>query len=567
MIDYFSLPSLENAMTEASDSAALPHQLTRSTTRRTLERHASRPTQGAADVLDLPYDLVNDDANLEEYLSETATGIIPKRTLSRASGHKVEYKLVTFTLEDKDNPKNWSKLFKWYCTMVVALTCFVVAFASSVITADLVGPAVAFNTSHEIVLVTITVFVVGFGIGPLVFAPLSELFGRKPVYVVTMGIAVILVIPCATARSIGTLIACRLIDGIAFSAPMTLVGGTLADLWDSKVRAVPMAVFSAAPFLGPAIGPLAGGYLSVGAGWRWLYWIQLILSGVCWILLTFTVPETYTPAILKHRAARLREETGDLSFTTEIELDTRPFSERLWIFLIRPLQLLFLEPIVLFIAIYMSILYGLLYMFFIAYPIVYQGGKGWGPGPTGLMFIPIAIGVVCSAFCAPFVNKHYLSLCTKAPGGTPAAEARLIPMMFSCWLIPIGLFIFAWTSYPQVSYWGPMMGGFPVGFGFIFLYNSANNYLVDTYQHQAASALAAKTFLRSLWGASTVLFTEQMYEAMGDQWASSFLAFLALLCCLIPFVFYYKGAAIRKHSKYAFDDSADEKTVTGDSKV
>jgi hypothetical protein len=109
-------------------------------------------------------------------------------------------------------------------------------------------------------------------------------------------------------------------------------------------------------------------------------------------------------------------------------------------------------------------------------------------------------------------------------------------------------------------------GGFPVGFGFIFLYNSANNYLVDTYQHQAASALAAKTCIRSFWGASVVLFTEQMYHTLNDRWASTLLAFIALLCCLIPYVFYFKGASIRKHSKFAFADD-DEGDVNSDVKV
>jgi hypothetical protein len=161
------------------------------------------------------------------------------------------------------------------------------------------------------------------------------------------------------------------------------------------------------------------------------------------------------------------------------------------------------------------------------------------------MFIPLAIGVLLSACFSPLVNRHYISLCAKHPNGKPPAEARLVPMMVSCWAIPIGLFIFAWTSYPELSYWGPMMGGAPVGFGFIFLYNAANNYLVDTYQHQAASALAAKTFIRSFWGASTVLFTSQMYETLGNQWASSLLGFIALACCAIPYVFYFKGAAIR----------------------
>lgn len=340
---------------------------------------------------------------------------------------------------------------------------------------------------------------------------------------------------------------------------MTLVGGTLADLWSNEERGIPMACFSAAPFVGPAIGPLIGGYLSQALGWRWLYWIQLIFSGFCYILITFTVPETYAPSLLARRAKKLRKETGSDKYVTELDLDERPFSERLRVFLVRPFQLLFCEPIVLFISIYMSVLYGLLYMFFIAYPVVYQEGKGWDAGSTGLMFIPIAVGVLMSAVCSPFINKHYLTLVEKHHG-KPPAEARLIPMMWSCWFIPIGLFIFAWTSYPSTHWAGPCLAGWPVGFGFIFLYNSANNYLVDSYQHQAASALAAKTFLRSFWGAGVVLFTMQMYRTLNYQWASTLLAFIALACCAIPYVFYYKGAAIRRHSHYAY--AGDEENDT-----
>lgn len=192
------------------------------------------------------------------------------------------------------------------------------------------------------------------------------MFGRRPVYGVTLGIAVIFVIPCAVAQNIGTLIVCRAIDGIAFSAPMTLVGGSLADLWKNEERGVPMAAFSAAPFLGPAIGPLVGGFLGDASGWRWLYWLQLILAGVSWFLITFTVPETYAPELLKRRAKKLRKAENDPAYVTEAELDSRPLGEKLRIFFFRPFQLLFLEPIVLFISIYMSVLYGLLYMFFVA---------------------------------------------------------------------------------------------------------------------------------------------------------------------------------------------------------
>ncbi|KAK2675765.1 MFS transporter superfamily [Fusarium oxysporum f. sp. vasinfectum] len=457
--------------------------------------------------IDLPYRTLSANANLDEYRVEVPGGAIPgpiqpeeiaRKSTNHEPGQERRYKLVTFTPGDKENPKNWSKAYKWWCTMVVALT------------------------------------------------------GS------TLLVAVIFIIPCAVAKNIETLLVCRAIDGIAFSAPMTLVGGTLADLWKNEERGVPMAAFSAAPFIGPAIGPLVGGFLSDAAGWRWLYWIQLILAFVVWILITFTVPETYAPTLLARRARKLRAATGETDHVTEQELDLRPLSERLRIFLIRPFQLLFGELIVFLISVYMSVLYGLLYMFFVAFPIIYQKGKGYSAGKTGLMFIPVAVGVLLSAACSPWVNSHYISL-VKKHNGHPPAEVRLIPMMASCWFIPIGLFIFAWTSYKELSWAGPAMGGFPVGFGFIFLYNSANNYLVDSYQHQAASALAAKTCIRSFWGAAVVLFTEQMYERLNDQWASTLLAFLSLACCAIPFLFWKYGAKIRGRSKYAY--AGDDETV------
>ena len=134
-------------------------------TRATLERCGTRLTQYASDVLDLPYGMLNDDADMQEYLEETTTGIIPKRTISRTTGKFEYHELVTFTMHDPENPKNWSKAYKWYCTMTVAFTCFVVAFCSAVVTADLGGPSKAFKVSEEVSLLTITLFVIGFGVG------------------------------------------------------------------------------------------------------------------------------------------------------------------------------------------------------------------------------------------------------------------------------------------------------------------------------------------------------------------------------------------------------------------
>ncbi|KAK8066408.1 hypothetical protein PG997_013155 [Apiospora hydei] len=506
-MEHVQIPEREPAVVDSSSSASTAAVDAADAPQRTKTRESRRSAVGPDVDLTLPYRTLSADANFNEYLEETITGTIE----------------VTFVENDPENPKNWSKAYKWYCTMVVAITCFVVAFASSVVTADIVGVADEFHVSEEVALLSITLFVVGFGVGPMAFAPLSEIYGRRILYASTLLLAVVWIIPCAVAKGPAVLLVFRALDGIAFSAPMTLVGGTLADLWHAEERGIPMAAFSAAPFIGPAIGPLVGGYLSDAAGWRWLYWIQLILSFVVWVLITFTVPETYAPTILKKRAAKMRKESGKKDFVTEQELDLRPLSERLRIFLVRPFQLLFGELIVFLISLYMSVLYGLLYMFFVAYPIIFQKGKGYSAGTTGLMFIPVAVGVIVSAMCSPWVNQHYLK--------DPPAELRLIPMMCSCWFIPIGLIIFAWTSYPHLIW------------------------------HQAASALAAKTFIRSFWGAAVVLFTEQMYDRLGYQWASTLLFFISLACCGIPFLFWKYGEAIRRKSKYAYsgDEENNEK--------
>jgi MFS family permease len=123
---------------------------------------------------------------------------------------------VTFTVDDPENPKNWSKFKKWWCTLMIASVCFTVAFCSSVITADIEDVAREFHVSEEVALLSVTLFVLGFGIGPMFFAPLSELYGRRIMYVSTLFIGIIFIIPCAVSKNIATLLVTRAIDGIGF---------------------------------------------------------------------------------------------------------------------------------------------------------------------------------------------------------------------------------------------------------------------------------------------------------------------------------------------------------------
>ncbi|PVH15458.1 uncharacterized protein CXQ87_003299 [Candidozyma duobushaemuli] len=470
---------------------------------------------------------------------------------------ETQMRIVHWVEGDKQNPKNFGSARKWVITLVLGFICFIVAFGSAVVTGDMAGPSKYFGVSEEVyILAAVTVFVLGFGFGPLVFAPFSEELGRQPVYLVTLGVALVFIIPCAVAKNIGTMIVCRLIDGIAFSAPMCLIGGSLADIWDSRERGKAMAVFSAAPFLGPAVGPVFGGLIGdYGSTWRWIYWTFLICGGFGYIILAIFVPETHHQTLLRRRAKKLRKLTGDDSYRALSELKIRTVKEKVNDSLLRPFILL-TELIVFLVTMYMAVIYGLLYMFFFAYPVVYMEGKGWSASMTGVMFLPIAGGCVVATLFAPLINKDYIRKAQPYVdrGELPPPELRLRPMLVACWFVPAGLFAFAWSSYPHISWAGPAFSGFGCGIGFLSLYNPANNYIVDSYQHYAASALAAKTFVRSIWGACVPLFTMQMYHRLGDQWATSLMAFIALACCLIPYAFYIWGAKVREFSRYAYTD-------------
>ena len=505
---------------------------------------------GALGELEQPYDIKRYQSHPDPH-----TTYHEKDKWHYPIDQKTGLRIVEFVEDDKQNPKNFGTGRKWMITVVLGIICFVVALGSAIVTGDLEGPAATFGVSEEvIILASVTMFVLGFGFGPCIFAPLSEEVGRKPIYSVTLFLGVIFIIPCGLAQNIATLLVCRLIDGLAFSAPMTLIGGSLADIWKDSERGKAMAIFSAAPFLGPVMGRVFGGLLGdVAPTWRWIYWCFLIVAAVFYVVLLILVPETHANTLLKRRAKKLRKQTGDEKYRAICELKIRTLQQVAKDSLLRPFVLLS-ELIVFLITLYMSVIYGLLYMFFFAYPIVYMEGKGWSASKTGIMFIPIGVGVLAATAVAPLVNKDYNKRAQKYRdrGEIPPAELRLIPMMIACWFIPASLFSFAWSSYPLVSWAGPCFSGFGAGIGFCTLYNPANNYIVDSYQHYAASALAAKTFVRSIWGACVPLFTIQMYHRLGYEWATSLMAFISLACCLIPYLFFYYGARIRKFSRYAY---------------
>jgi MFS family permease len=268
-----------------------------------------------------------------------------------------------------------------------------------------------------------------------------------------------------------------------------------------------MSIFAAAPFLGPVIGPIVGGFLGETEGWRWVEGLMAIFTGALWIIGTLTIPETYTPVILRRRAKKLSKMTGNVyKSKMEIEHGAKTIGQEFKTALSRPWILLFREPIVSLLSVYMAIIYGTLYMMFGAMPIVYQDGRGWSAGVGGLAFIGVAVGMMIAVGYSMFDNKRYTHVAAKHNGNAPP-EARLPPAMVGSVALPIGLFWFAWTNSPSIHWSVSIIGTAPFGFGMVLVFLSIMNYLIDAYVIYAASVLAANSVLRSLFGAAFPLFT------------------------------------------------------------
>lgn len=286
-----------------------------------------------------------------------------------------------------------------------------------------------------------------------------------------------------------------------------------------------------------------------------------ILTGTLWLASTLTCPETYAPVLLRKRAAALSHyKSAHYLSKLEISNPTTP-SSAFRTAILRPWHLLFREPIVLLLSMYMSFEYGTLYMLFAAFPIVYRDQRHWSEGVSGLAFLAIAVGMVLAMLYMVLENRRFVA--STPPSGSHPPEERLKVAMVGGIALPLGLFIFAWTNSPSIHYLVSMSASAFFGFGLVLIFVSIKNYLVDAYTIFAASALAATVITRSLFGAAFPLFTSAMYSGLGIHWASSIPGFMSLTCTPLPFLFYRYGAKIRERCKYAAIASAHLKEIQG----
>ncbi|KAH7139800.1 major facilitator superfamily domain-containing protein [Dactylonectria estremocensis] len=461
-----------------------------------------------------------------------------------------------YSQDDEENPQNWSAWKKAYLHITINLYTFAVYMSSSIYTPAVPELMRIYGISTTTASLGLGLYVLGYGIGPLVFSPPSEIaaIGRNPVYVTTLLLFVILSVPTALANNIPGFMILRFLQGFFGSPGLANGGGSIGDV--TAPLAMPYALYLWAffPLAGPSVGPMIAGFSVPVKGWRWSMWEIVWISSFS-LLNILLLPETSASNILHRRAARLRAFMSNPTYKSQSEITQQHLSAPTIArnSLMIPWKINFLDPSVLFTSLYCGFVYAIFYSFFEVFPLVYVDMYGMNWGEMGLVFMSVLIAVVVAG--GPYLAFIHFVVNRAVREGRPLEpEVRLIPAVFASFFVPSGLFLFAWTARPDIHWIVPSIGVMFSSGGVCIIIQSIYVYLSLAYPQYAASLLGANTFCRAAMALAAVLWSSPLYKTLGVAKGTSLLGGLCAGCIIGVFVLWLKGAALRKRSRFAVTD-------------
>ncbi|KAF3480260.1 putative transporter [Arthroderma uncinatum] len=411
--------------------------------------------------------------------------------------------------DDPANPLNWPSPKINLHIAIVSLFILNANLAATMFAPGAAKLAKEFHiTDPTVEVMTVSLYVLGFALGPIFLAPLSELYGRLPIYYFCNSVYFAFTLGCAFSTGVAMFLVFRFIAGCAASGPMSIGGGTIADITPLEKRGKAMALFTMGPLLGPVLGPAIGGFVSQYTGWRWTLRIILIFSGVIGVTTFVFMRETNTAVLLQRKAEHMRKETGNLELVPRGSIVRETPRQMLLNAIIRPLKMLIFLPIVLLVSLYTGLMFGIVFLLFTTFPSVFHGVYGWDEGVSGLAYLGLGIGMMLGLVLFSILSDKLLGQKQK-PGSSNSdakPEQRLILMKWFGPITPLGCFIYGWSAYYHTHWIVPILGTGIIGLGSLFIVIPGQIYLVDCFGAQAAaSALAANLLVRSPFGAFLVL--------------------------------------------------------------
>ncbi|KAL4993636.1 MFS general substrate transporter [Aspergillus recurvatus] len=446
-----------------------------------------------------------------------------------------------YSEDDPDNPYNWSAGKKLWVALLLCAYTFSVYIGSSLYTAGVLGIADTYEVSNIVASLGLSMYVFAYGLGPMLFSPLSEIpaVGRTLPYMTTYILFVALCVPMSLVDNISGILVLRFLLGFFGSPCLATAGASYGDFYSATAMPYVIALWGGGATLGPALGPLLAGFAVQAKGWRWSSWELLWLSAPVMVLMFLSMPETSSDTILRRRAQRLRARTGRADLKSESEIRQAQMNPRKITFnaLFKPWEINARDPAVFFSTFYTALTYGIYYSFFESFPLVYGGMYGFNLGQQGLAFLAVLYFY--------FVAPHQLGKLNPVP-----PEARIWPGLFATWLIPTGLYIFAWTANPA-THWIVSLAGIAISMCGVFIITQCMFiYLPFTYPRYSGSLFAANGFARSLFAGASILFARPMFDGIGVSGGVTLLASFSVLCILGMFLLFCFGARLRERSRF-----------------
>ncbi|KAK6460107.1 polyamine transport protein [Scheffersomyces coipomensis] len=483
-----------------------------------------------------------------EDISQGEKYIVFKEDSEELSFHKeqfVDYNELDYDSEDDpDDPANWPLRKKWFIIITLSLICFCCTLGSSIYIAGVPEMMVVFGKSREICISGLTLYLLGLSFGPFFTAPLSEVIGRRIIYISSFPIGMLFVLGIGFAKNIETVLVLRFFAGYFSSPALSLVGGTISDLFhkDPQLMSKAIAMFCLAPFAGPVLGPVIG--------------VLLMFYGLVLPFL-MTVPETYKPILLVKRAKK-----------RGINIQGPTFSKKYFIQmaqndLVKPIKMFISDPIVSVLSIYIAFVFAVLFAFFEAYPVIFMEVYQMDVGEAGLPFLGIGIGVVSGLATFAIINKYLFFPKEGKVNKYTTPESTFIVCKIGSVCLPISLFWLGWTSKPSIHPLVPIAAGIPFGFGLLLVFFNVLLYFSKCYPpSNVASAVAVNNLFRYFVAAIFPLFTVQMFTNLQIKWACSLFGFIALGMVSVPFIFERYGAKLRANSKYCGVDKDEQREIS-----
>lgn len=467
--------------------------------------------------------------------AEPSEDLEAHRPLTTTASQGTNISLQWTHIDDPANPFNWTRRKKWLVTLLALLASFTTMLNGTMITVAHEPINEAFNVSDEHFPHSywpVATWTLGGAVSCLLLLPMMEDFGMRTTFLGTYIVYLLFLVPQAVAQNFATLVACRFFAGACVSVLANTAAGVISNIWEGdRGRTVPTSLYITAYLTGSSCGPVIGGIVLEKLGWRWISWMQLIWSGALVPVFFWGFDETRGSTILEKRARKRARDDKEDGTAVSVTKPRITLTQKLKRSTTRPLYMLFTEPVLFTFTIWSSFMVGTVYVFTQSVEQVFAGLYGWTPSQAGYVQAAVVVGELFGWTASLLSAKIYFGTATRNPEepGKPIPEARLYVSVVASFVgVAGGMFVYGWTSFPQLPWIAPACGLAMVGFGINVVVLAIADYVFDAYSKYAGSAVAALVLGEDVFAAFLPMATQSMYSTLGFNWASSLLGFLAL---------------------------------------